>query len=127
MKGYFEFESSVLEKDYSIKGFLGMEAMLQYCEDEKVTFDDLMKKFQGVGAESSDVVGLLRFIKKLVFYGYQNYCELNDEQAKFSEKKISLLFDNSQGGIPDLMGKITKAFLEAMPQMDDEKQPNKKK
>ena len=127
MKGYFEFESSVLEKDYSIKGFLGMEAMLQYCEDEKITFEDLMKKFQGVGSESSDVVGLLRFIKKLVFYGYQNICELNDEPAKFSEKKISLLFDNSKDGIPELMGKITKAFLEAMPQMDDEKEPNKKK
>ena len=126
MKGYFRFDSNFLDTKYTIEGFIGLEAMLQYCEDESITFDELMVKFTGVNSESPDIASLLRLIKKLTYYGYQNLCEMNDVGVEFSEKKLRLIIDNADLGIAEFIEMIVNAFMEAMPKVDEKNVAKKK-
>lgn len=125
----FKLEAEILDEKFEINSLFGMEAYLKVADERKETLGDMFAKI-GKSFDSNNNSGqgmdILIFAKQITYQGYLSYCTIKDIEPIYSEKKVSIIFDNA-GDLEDTILRWGTVFMETLPSVKSGGNDNTKK
>ena len=117
MKGYFELKGSVMTKDFNLKCFVSMDAMLNYCEKKGIDFETMLSGFTAKKTKGQ-VGNLFNMMKGMIYEAHLSYCLVMDETPKIKPEMIGLILSGS-GDMEKTMVDFMEVFVQNMPGVKD--------
>lgn len=87
MKGLVELKDS--EGEVRLSCLFGMTAILNFCRDKKISFNDLEKEL----TDSTDLTKQFGNIISLFYYGVKSFNTFQKNQLEVTEEEVSLILD----------------------------------
>lgn len=123
----FKLEAEILDEKFEVNSLFGMEAYLRVADERKETLGDLFAKIgKAFDVSSGQSMDILIFAKQITYQGYLSYCSIKDIEPIYSEKKISIIFDNA-GDLEDTILRWGTVFMETLPKVTASESGTKKK
>lgn len=113
----FKLEANILDESFVVNSLFGMEAYLKVADERKETLGDMFSKIGksfDANSNSGQGMDILIFAKQVTYQGYLSYCAIKDVEPSYSEKKISIIFDNA-GDLEDTILRWGTAFMDTLP------------
>lgn len=125
----FKLEAEILDEPFVVNSLFGMEAYLKVADERKETLGDMFAKIGksfDANNNSGQGMDILIFAKQITYQGYLSYCTIKDIEPIYSEKKISIIFDNA-GDLEDTILRWGTVFMETLPSVKSGGDGTKKK
>jgi len=119
----FKLKATIDETEFEVKALFGMEANVSTADRRGETLIEMLTRVDSyMKEETQDGSEVLKFAKQITYQGYLSYCSAFDQEPKYSEKTISIIFDHV-GDLENTIFEWGKAYFSTMPKVNDTPTP----